>query len=247
MIKDDIKNLINKALTEINLPLVDLGLHHPELVFGDYSTSVAMVLAKKIGRNPKDLAEEIKNKILELKDENIRDIQIAGQGFINFYLIDKYFAQSLNKILIAGDSFGRTKILAGQKVMIEFTDPNPFKEFHIGHLMSNTIGEALARIIAGNGAEVKRACYQGDVGLHVAKTLWGMFKLESELPSEEAPISEKIKFLGKTYALGAAENEGGSESAKEGIAIINKKIYKRSDPKLNEFYDRKRSGRNVKI
>ena len=56
--------------------------------------------------------------------------------------------------------------------MVEYTDANPFKELHIGHLMSNAIGEAVARTVLANGAEVRRANYQGDVGMHVAKALW---------------------------------------------------------------------------
>jgi arginyl-tRNA synthetase len=215
----------------------EIRLEHPtDRTLGDFSTNVAMVMAKKAGSNPKDLAEQIKAQILKVKDENIKKIEVAGPGFINFYLAPEFFAKSLEEILNNNETFGHTNILEGQKVMVEFTDPNPFKEFHIGHLMSNTIGEAIARLIAGNGAEVKRACYQGDVGLHVAKTLWGMFKMENELPKEEATLTEKLKFLGQAYALGANEYETGSENAKEGITIINKKIYKKSDPKLNEFY-----------
>ena len=63
-------------------------------------------------------------------------------------------------------------------MIIEFTDPNPFKPFHIGHLMSNSIGEAISRIATWSGAEVTRANYQGDVGPHVAKAIWGMQKLK---------------------------------------------------------------------
>jgi len=236
-IDESIKSLIIKALGALSLPIGEVELAHPELNFGDYSTNIALALAKEVGKNPKDLAEEIKAKLLELKDDKIKDVQIAGPGFINFYLADNFFADSLKQILEVGDDFGETKILDKQKVMVEFTDPNPFKEFHIGHLMSNTIGETVSRIIEANGAEVKRACYQGDVGLHVAKTLWGMFKLENELPREEDSLTDKVKFLGRAYALGATEYENGSDNAKEGIAIINKKIYKKSDAKLNEFYN----------
>ncbi|MFA6476501.1 MAG: arginine--tRNA ligase [Candidatus Paceibacterota bacterium] len=231
---------IVKAIKSLGLDLSEgeIKLDHPtDLVFGDFSTSVAMSLAKKSGKNPKDLAGEIKDKILAQSDSKIKDIQIAGPGFINFYLSDEFFSSSLQEILAEPETFGQNKDLAGQKVMVEYTDANPFKEFHIGHLMSNTVGETLSLLFTANGAEVKRACYQGDVGMHVAKALWGMFKLEPELPGSEASSNEKIKFLGKAYALGATEYEDGTSNAKEGIVIINKKVYKRSDPKLNELYD----------
>lgn len=237
MSREIIQNLITKALSDLELSAVDFDINHPELSFGDYSSNVAMVLSKQIGKNPKDLAEEIKNKILEQADPNIKDIQVAGPGFINFYLSEDFFAKALQEILNSPEIFGQTKILSDKKIMVEFTDPNPFKEFHIGHLMSNTVGESLSRLIEANGAETKRACYQGDVGMHVAMTMWGMLKFEAELPKEDVEIREKVKFLGRSYAFGASEYKEGSDNAKEGITIINKKLYKRADPKLNELYD----------
>ena len=240
MVNDWLIKEISRAIGALGFDLAEsqIKLEHPaDLALGDFSTNVAMSLAKKAGANPSDLAEQIKGQILESKNPNLKDVQVAGSGFINFYLADEFLSASLNEILKDGGNFGQTDLLSGQKVMVEFTDPNPFKEVHIGHLMSNTIGEAISRLIAFNGAEVKRACYQGDVGMHVAKTLWGMFKLENELPDESATLSEKVNFLGRAYALGSTEYEEGSDSAKEGITIINKKVYKRSDAKLNELYD----------
>src|SRR3989344_4689033 len=83
----------------------------------------------------------------------ISEIKLVKPRFINFFLTKDF--------------------LDGQKIFIEHTQPNPFKEFHIGHLMNNTIGESVSRIIKINGAEVKTASYHGDVGLHVAKAIWG--------------------------------------------------------------------------
>ncbi|MFA5001222.1 MAG: arginine--tRNA ligase [Candidatus Paceibacterota bacterium] len=243
MTNEWLKEEISQAIEALGLDLGknEFKLEHPtDLALGDFSTNVAMVLAKGNNQNPQELAEKIKNKILETLDSRIKEIQIAGPGFINFFLAEEFFAESIKEILVKPKTFGQTDLLAGQKVMVEYTDPNPFKEFHIGHLMSNTVGEAVSRLIEANGAEVKRACYQGDVGLHVAKTLWGIFKLENELPKVEATLTEKVRFLGRAYTLGATEYESGSENAKEGITIINKKIYKRSDSKLNELYDQGR-------
>lgn len=231
---------IFKALKALNLEVSesDINLEHPsDVKLGDFSTNIAMVMAKKVGLNPKELAEQIKTQILEAKNPNIKDVQVAGAGFINFYLSQEFFSHSLQTIFAKSDTFGQLSFLSGKRVMIEFTDPNPFKEFHIGHLMSNTVGESLSRLIASCGAELKRACYQGDVGMHVAMTLWGMLKLEDELPESDSSLTDKVKFLGKAYAFGASEYKAGSDNAKDGIKIINKKVYKRSDPKLNELYD----------
>ncbi len=86
--------------------------------------------------------------------------------------------------------------------MVEYTDPNPFKQFHIGHLMSNAIGESIARILERSGAEVSRANYQGDVGPHVAKALYVLLEKNTANPT--------IEDISQAYVEGAARYEGKS-------------------------------------
>lgn len=192
----------------------EIGLEHPELEqHGDYSSNIALAL--KGGRK---LAEEIVGKIKT--DDLVKKIEVAGPGFINMWLNKKYLVGQLGDIRTESE-------LKGKKIMVEFTDPNPFKEFHIGHLYSNVVGESLARLFEAQGAEVWRVCYQGDVGLHVAKSVWGMQKLNWEMPTEAATLSDKAKFLGRAYALGANEFEG-DEKIKAEINDINKRVYEKS-------------------
>ena len=167
-------------------------------------------MQKKVGKNPKELAQEIVDKIKE--DKLIDKIEVAGAGFINFYLSPEFFAKNIEEILKAKDKWGGSGDLKNQKTIIEYTDPNPFKEFHIGHLMSNAIGESISRIVEFSGAEVKRANYQGDVGLHVAKAIFG---------KQKNPELE----WGKAYAYGTQNYEDNEKEIKE----INKKIYDKSD------------------
>lgn len=118
--------------------------------------------------------------------------------------------------------------------MIEFTDTNPFKEFHIGHLYSNIVGESLSRLLEAQGANVRRVIYQGDVGMHVAKAVWGfMQNLENKSGQdlvlrianlEEKSLHEKIKFLGDAYSYGSRAFEDDSQAAEQ-IKVLNKKIY----------------------
>ncbi len=236
MIKNLLSNLIASSVEEIGLSAEKIELFHPELTFGDFSTNIALVLAQKNSEDAVKLAEKIKDKILSVKNENLEEVYVAGPGFINFTLSKNFFIENLKEILMTGDSFGHNDLLVGQKVMVEYTDPNPFKLFHVGHLMNNTIGETLSRIIEASGAEVKRACYQGDVGMHVAKTLWGMVRKENEQPDREANLLEKVAYLGQCYALGAYDFDNNQE-AKEGITILNKKVYKRNDDHINQLYD----------
>jgi len=180
--QDKIKNLIKDALQNLGIEASEIALEHPaDLKMGDYSTNVAMAIAKNVKSNPKDLAKKIVTEILRLNlDKYIEKVEVAGAGFINFYLSRKFFGNSIEEILNQGENVGKNEILAKEKtkekIMVEYTDPNPFKPFHIGHLMTNAIGESVARILEHSGAEVTRANYQGDIGLHVAKAIYGLLK-----------------------------------------------------------------------
>ena len=231
MIQEKIKNLIKDALKNIGMESEEILFEHPlDLEMGDYSTNVAMVYAKQLKISPKDLAEKIVTKISSRQGlAEIEKVEVAGAGFINFYLSRDFFTENVAEILKQKENFGKNDLLKGKKVMVEYTDPNPFKEFHIGHLMPNTIGESISRIIEASGAEVKRACYQGDVGLHVAKTVWAMKKENIKLND----IS--ISVLGKMYAIGTKAYENEAEAKKE-IKEINKKIYEKAPEVCEKYY-----------
>jgi arginyl-tRNA synthetase len=234
--EQEIKNLIRDALKNLNIEASVISLEHPEdLKNGDYSTSIALAIAKSIERNPKELAEKIIEQILRLNvDKNIEKVEIAGPGFINFHLSRKFFSQSIEEILSQANNIGKNDVYAGQKIMVEYTDPNPFKPFHIGHLMTNAIGESIARILEHSGAVVSRANYQGDVGLHVAKAIWGLLDNE-KLQSKSGSHNLQATNIGQAYTHGAGMYEV-DENIKKEIDEINKKIYARSDEKINEIY-----------
>src|SRR3989338_1456415 len=173
MIQEKLKNSIREALKTLSITADDVHLEHPtDLNFGDYSSNAALAYAKEMKIKPRELAEKIAEEIRKNKIKEVEKVEVAGAGFINFFLSKEFFAESLSEAIEADENFGENDSLKGKKIIIEYTDPNPFKEFHIGHLMSNTIGESISRIVEASGAETKRACYQGDVGMHVARTVW---------------------------------------------------------------------------
>lgn len=218
-----------KRWVEETLKMKDVNLVHPkDLKNGDYSFFVPpKPMAKE------DTLEDVVKILNENKIPEIKEIKIAG-NFINFYLSKEFFVESVKEINEKGDKCGENSFLNKSKTIIEYTDPNPFKEFHIGHLMPNIIGESIARISEANGAEVKRANYQGDIGIHVAYAVWGM-KNKNGI-KEEGDIKEKAKYLGKCYALGATSLKN-DENLKSEMQEINKKIYEKSDEELNKFYE----------
>jgi len=220
--KQEIKNLIKKIISEE----VDFSVEIPtNKDFGDYSTNVAMVLKK----TPTEIAEKIKSNLF-------KKIEVKN-GFINFFVSDKYFIENLKNI---DKDFGKNDNLKNKKVILDYTDPNPFKEFHIGHLMSNAIGESLSRIFEFQGANVKRVCYQGDVGLHIAKAIWFIINqekiLHNDYPDTNILFDWQDLVAGKAYAFGNRAYEN-NEIYKKEIIEINKKIYDRNDKNINKLYD----------
>ena len=229
MIKDNLVCYLQTALLSLGIKKekkeiqVDIQTNS---MFGDYSTNIAFTCNQK----PSELAEKIKNQILKEKYKSIDSIKIAGEGFINFYLnesafIKKQKTQSINKN-------------KNKQVLVEYTDPNPFKIFHIGHLMTNVIGEAIASLYEASGYTVKRICYQGDIGPHVAKTLWGVCK--KEIKTKDLSIENLA--LCYTYAN---KEEKNNDSAKNEIQEINKRLYKKTlSQKYNNIY---RIGREISL
>ena len=242
--KEKIENLIKNSLKEFDIETNNIFLEHPaDIKMGDYSTNVAMVLAKENKTSPKELAEKIAgeiNKMIAISLDLRLDVDRveAKNGFINFYLSKNFLIDSIKEIL-ENKNFGKNNYFDGKKVMIEYTDPNPFKPFHIGHLMSNAIGESISRIFEFSGAKVVRANYQGDVGPHVAKAVYQMLENIDDTKSlmmDNVSLTEKINYIGSSYSKGNDVYENKEECKKE-IDEINKKIYERSDKKINEIYD----------
>jgi len=233
--KDIIKKQIKEVLKNLGIEDVVFDVEHPDdFKNGDYSTNVAMVCARQIKTNPKDLSEKIKIELEKNLPKEISKIEVALPGFINFYLSREFFADSVTDILNRGDNWGKNKILDGKKVMVEYTDPNPFKPFHIGHLMANSIGESISRIVEFSGAKTVRANYQGDVGPHVAKAIYGIMK--AGLPDQSKTITEQAQYIGYCYSSGSNLYDT-DENAKKEIEDINKKIYDKSDEEVNKIYD----------
>ena len=221
-----------------------MTVEHPaDEAMGDYATNSALVMAKEFGRNPRELAVDFINKLRENSElmNYVQRIEPAGPGFINFYLNWKSLFEEMENVFEKKDKYGASNKYGGEKVIVEYTDPNPFKQFHIGHLMSNAIGESLSRIMEFSGADLLRANYQGDVGLHVAKCIYGVKSLLAERNQTVEDISaldlpERVKFLGEAYALGAKAYE---EMEKEKVEIeeLNGVIYGRKEVEVNEIYD----------
>ncbi len=211
----------------------------PEDTGADYASNVAMRLAKVAHKAPMVIAEEIKAELE--KQGNGFAVTVAAPGFLNFSLNDDYFTQQLEQYAadntistdgrISGGALknGKDSVFArllqnslggyfGKTVVAEFSDPNPFKVLHVGHFYTSVVGDAISRLLELAGAKVIRANFGGDVGLHVAKTIWAL--LQSGYSSDDITI-EKI---GQCYVEGTKAYED-DEAAKEKIVRLNKAVY----------------------
>ena len=227
---EKIRNAITVALQKLNIEPVNetIGLEHPTLLsHGDLATNVALQYAKHSGKSARQLAESIVSELGHV--EGVAKVEIAGPGFINFHLSPEVVNESLENVNKNAGEWGKNQTQSGKRVLVEYTDPNPFKEFHIGHLMSNAIGESISRLIEYSGAEVKRANYQGDVGPHVAKALYAR-----TFPST---VDNGVPW-GVSYKMGNDLYES-DPSHKKAIDEINKKVYAR-DSEIYSLYEQGR-------
>lgn len=129
---------------------------------GDFSCNVAMMIAKSVGKNPKDIAQLIVNNLP--KDKLIADAQVAGAGFINVFLnADAKFAV-LDSIYAQKDDFGKSTINHGKKIQVEFVSANPTSSLHVGHGRGAAVGASLANLLSATGYEVHREYYVNDAG-----------------------------------------------------------------------------------
>ncbi len=211
--------------------------------FGDYSTSAALKLKTqklKTGgaHDPRQIAEKIKEELAKDVDlmKVVEKIEVAGPGFINFRLKNDALFDNLIKIDSDPENYGKSSVLKGKKILVEFAHPNTHKELHIGHMRTLILGESLARIFSALLAEVFRANYQGDIGPHVAKAIWGTKKIMGKrgLTWEEAgklTIYQKARLLGEGYVVGNKEYEG----AKTEIDALNSKLYKKDPDVITEY------------
>lgn len=214
---DDIKTQVEAAVKAATGEVVAIELSVPEEQFGDYATNVALQLSKKLGQNPRELAEKI---VAELpNDGGITEASIAGPGFINVKLTDTAILNEAQR--------QPAKTLEGKIVVAEYSDPNPFKVLHAGHLYTTITGDAIASLLEHAGATVHRLNYGGDVGRHVGITMWAIIKyLDGEHPDKlsEIPETQRLEWLSARYIEGTAAFEA-DQAVQTAVQATSKKVY----------------------
>jgi arginyl-tRNA synthetase len=231
-IKQELQAELKKVVNELGLPDLEPKVDYPaDTKHGDYSSNAAMMGARKLGKNPMELADEISLKLKSL--EFLGKVEVVKPGFINFWISKDTLIDSLKSLDV--ESKIKTE-LSNKRIVVEFAHPNTHKAFHIGHLRNITTGESIVRLLEVTGATVIRANYQGDVGMHIAKALYGLLQIpdiDSQISANQ-DVHERIEFLAKAYSEGSRAYEE-DDKAREEILKINKKIYAK-DQSIFDLY-----------
>ncbi len=226
-IKKHITDLLNQILEGVEVDIKDLT-YPPNSEYGDLSLP-CFGLAQTLKMSPGEIADFLVGKIKS--DEIISDITTAGP-YANFFINKKYLAKNvIEEIKNKNENYGANNQGEGYKIIIEYSNANTHKEYHIGHLRNISYGDAINRILANNGYTTIPVSYINDFGIHVAKTLWNYHdyvknNYKSEENLEKMPAQEKGASLGKMYA-DATTKEKDSPIAKQMINRMMKKIASR--------------------
>lgn len=242
----NIKEQIRQAVAEFVLGNDFIVEHPAEEKLGDYSTNAAMVMAGELKRNPRELAVDLVGK-LEKNDKLMKlisRVEVAGPGFINFWIKDEELIRKLNEVMEKKDSMGECDIFKDKRVLVEYSSPNIAKSFSVGHLRSTIIGQAIFNLYKHSGAEVTNDNHLGDWGTQFGMIIaaveedadfdWSsadIGKLEEIYVDFNKRIEENPEF--RTKAKEAfLRLEKGDESARN----IWKKAVEVSMKEFNEIY-----------
>ncbi len=209
--KDTLMDLLNDSLERARrdgslviktVPPIQLDVPK-DASFGDFATNLAMVLSAKVKRPPREIARTLIDHISDL-DGLIERCEIAGPGFINFYLREDYWLGILKEIDAAGETYGRSNLGKGRRVLIEFVSANPTGPLHIGHGRGAVVGDALARLLEAAGYAVHREFYVNDAGRQLrtlGRSVWIRYR---QLFDGSVPFPEEDGYPGE-YVIEIAE------------------------------------------
>jgi arginyl-tRNA synthetase len=205
-LKEEIKAAVISAglATEEQLPEVILEAPKDK-AHGDYATNMAMQLARVAKKAPRQIAEELVAK-LNKEQASIEKVDIAGPGFINFFMNKSYLREVVPAVLKAGETYGETNVGKGVKIQVEFVSANPTGSLHLGHARGAAVGDALCNVLSKAGFNVEREYYINDAGnqinnlaLSLEARYFQALGLEKEMPEEGYRGKDIIEF-GKVLA-----------------------------------------------
>ena len=185
VIRSKVKEILESLYPEHKDTFFEVEVPKNE-AFGDYSTNVALVLKGKVGKPPREIAQSFVERLNQ--EENFSKLEIAGPGFINFWIAEDFYRKNLKDLLEKGDDFFKLDLGRGQKVLVEFVSANPTGPLHIGHGRGAAYGDSIARILSQTGFSVVKEYYINDQGTQMHILGKSVYLRAREL------VGEKIEF-----------------------------------------------------
>jgi arginyl-tRNA synthetase len=193
----------------------------PEL--GDYSSNAAMLLAGAMGDNPRAVAERLRG-VLEADDAlagGLERVEVAGPGFINFYLADSWYLGALGDLLAAGENLGPTPTPDPEKVLVEFVSANPTGPIHVGTGRNAAYGDSLVRLLRAAGHEVQREYYVNDAGSQIGRFADSLAaRMRGEEPPEDGYAGEYVTEIAERLAAEGVDPADRETLERRGIEEV---------------------------
>lgn len=165
LVQDLLASAADRAWPDIDTSATPHVERTRDAAHGDFASNIAMTLTKAARRNPREIAQAIVDALPD--DERIDKVEIAGPGFINFFLAPAAFRAAIDTVLTVGEAYGRSDVGNGEKVMIEFVSANPTGPLHVGHGRGAAVGDCMARLFEASGFDVTREFYYNDAGAQI--------------------------------------------------------------------------------
>lgn len=212
--EETLKNEIAAAVVKADLAkeseLPAIILEKPkEKAHGDFASNIAMQLARIAKKAPRQIAEEVVAALDNTK-ASIEKVEIAGPGFINFFMKNDYLGELVSTILQAGDDYGKTNAGQGEKVQVEFVSVNPTGDLHLGHARGAAFGDVLCNVFTASGFDVEREYYINDAGNQIDKLALSIEARYLQALGKDVPMIEDGYHGGDIIEIGKklAEDTG---------------------------------------